>query len=112
MVYIKYKNSEIECEAILIRSNEVKHNFNGVDKILKIPSSKELMYLSILEKDTTKECYSTFIVDKADVSDVNALDFNEIKIKLIDLKDKTYNISFYKKDIDSKKMLYEEELWK
>ena len=111
-MFVKYPNDKQKYLAHTFRANEYTHNFNGKKMQLIVPANHELIYINSLERGKINPYYVSFIVEKPKSNDPKAAGFEEIEFRFHDYSNRIYDVTFYWKDIDAKKMLFEKEVWK
>lgn len=114
-VYVKYMNDNKKYLAQTFRAtNGYTKNFsNGKKMTLKVPADQELLYINSLEKDKINVYFMNFIVPGVKFGEIKtAPNFEEIEVRFYDFNKKSYSTTFYFRDIDPKKMFFNEELWR
>ncbi|MCE9585377.1 hypothetical protein K8Q94_02025 [Candidatus Nomurabacteria bacterium] len=113
-VFVKYPGDEKYYSAKAYKSDDVEYKFNnGKKNILRIPSDKDLLFITYLKQDKANSYYVSFVVEKEKSTDFKlVLNFEEIKFVFYDYNGKSYSVLFYKKDMDASKLYFDENSWK
>jgi len=109
LIDVKYKedNNWYHGEIYWARTSTWAMPGNAEKKSLTIPHTEFLGFTNVLEKDKSKFYYLTFITNKKELAE-----YEIVKITFTDFKENRREINFISEEIDSNKILWEDEIWK
>src|SRR3989338_9444516 len=111
-VNIKYPGDVKMYKGTIFRSNKFSLtwkddlSFTDGDYKINISSEQDILSLSYISKDDSKNYYISFFVDKATYED-----FEEIELTFTDYKNEGKKLKLQRKDIDERNSLIKSEIW-
>jgi hypothetical protein len=107
-INVKYKEDDkwYKGEIYWARTSVWTMPGNTEKKSLTIPHTEFLGFTNVLEKDKSKFYYLTFITNKKELTE-----YETVRLTFTDFKEKRQEVNFISDEIDSNKILWEDNIW-